>query len=106
VHEPDPQHIHHQQCECCRPFRSCPLALSQHPRPRVKPGLCERALDTEYYGPTYAGMSGAFNVMAVESVDLATFGPASADVEWFHQTTKTKVAVIATARMVRIGVPL
>jgi len=50
-------------------------------------------------------MSAAFNVVTIGATDLATFCPADADVEIFRKT-RTKVAVIAKARMARIGVPL
>jgi hypothetical protein len=54
------------------------------------------------------GMPAASNVATAESIDFATFGRACATVEWIDQgpRTRTKTAMIATVKMVRIGVPL
>jgi hypothetical protein len=63
---------------------------------------------TRDYSPTYVGMLAASKRVTAGSVDVATFGRASATVEWIDHgpKTRTKVAVIATAMMARIEVPL
>jgi hypothetical protein len=74
---------------------------------RAKPGHLPIAPALPDYSPTYVGMPAASNVVTAGSIDFATLDRASATVEWIDQgpRMRTKAAMTAAARMVRIGVP-